>query len=155
MNTTKVTHHYRAILGWRAKCDLEIVRHPDFVLVIASERNDNPGTSVTNWAEHLATEVCRVYDIPPRSLVWVERYPDHPLDPEHWDLCRFQWLSGRAALLNSLNQQQPAVDGESGRFARPKWVRLRDDQLQALRSGVLPELPDGRSALAIREEVAG
>ena len=134
MKPSKLIHHYRANLGWRAKCDLEILRHPDFVLVIASERNDNPGTGVTNWAEHLATEVCRVYDVPPRSLVWVEHYPDHPLDPEHWDLVRFHW-----------------VGGPKGQFARPQWARLNDGQLRDLRSGNLPELPGGISALAIRE----
>ena len=151
MSGTKLTHHYRAYHGWRAKCDLEIVRHPDFVLVIASERDDNPGRSVTNWAAELATEVCRVYDIPPQSLVWVEHYPDHPMDPEHWDLTRFQRLSGRAALPNSLSQQQVPTDGMNGQFTRPKWIRLNDDQLQALRSGSWPELPDGTSALSLQE----
>ena len=135
VTSSKLVHHYRALHGCRAKCGLEIFRHPGFVLVIASERNDNPGTSVTNWAEHLATEVCRVYDIKAESLVWIERYPGHGRDPEHWALCRFEW-----------------VNGQPGRFARPRWVHLNDGQLRAFRSGEWPDLPGRMSALALQEE---
>ena len=135
-----MTWTYRALSGHPAKCDLEVLRHQEFVLVIASERSDNPGTSITNWAERLAGEVSHVLDIPPKSLVWIEHYPErgdafHPM-PEDWDLVTFQWR-----------------DGRKSPFSHPRWWRLNRDQLQALRSGAWPDLPAGLSARAVREEV--
>ena len=45
-------------------CLIEIHKHEKCTLVIATEADDNPGTSVTNMAEHIATEVCKQYEIP-------------------------------------------------------------------------------------------
>ena len=39
-------------------CDLEVVRRSVTPLAICTELADNPGTSVTTLAEHLATRVC-------------------------------------------------------------------------------------------------
>ena len=61
---SSMTWTYRALNGHPAKCGLEVLRHQEFVLVIASERSDNTGTSITNWAERLAGEVSHVLDIP-------------------------------------------------------------------------------------------
>jgi hypothetical protein len=47
-------------------------------VVIATERPDNPGTSVTNAAEELASQVCQRFDIDPDKLVWIESYPADP-----------------------------------------------------------------------------
>ncbi|QNR69744.1 hypothetical protein IAQ67_12465 [Paenibacillus peoriae] len=44
------------------------------------ELPDNYGTSVTNFVENLATEICRVYSIPPKELIWIEHYPDGIVD---------------------------------------------------------------------------
>lgn len=68
--------------GHEAWCQLEI---------IATERRDNPGTSVTNAAERLAGEICRMYRIDPLTLVWIEHYgypdafgtPAYPKDRPH------------------------------------------------------------------------
>jgi hypothetical protein len=50
---------YRGFYGCPSVCSLEILRLADGrAAVIATELDDNPGTSVTNVAEHLASEVC-------------------------------------------------------------------------------------------------
>ena len=76
-----------------AKCGLDVFRHQDFALVIATELEDNPGTSVTNMAEGLATKVCKDLGIAARSLVWVEHYPPRGLRQSGhdgaWDMVQF------------------------------------------------------------------
>ncbi len=63
------------------------------IFVICTELSDNPGTSVTNFAEELATLVCRHFHIAPNKLGWVEHYPaseSHgPVDD--WDWVEFRW----------------------------------------------------------------
>lgn len=110
-----------------AKCGLEVFRFSKFSLVIATELEDNPGTSITNMAEHLATQVCKDLGLPASSLVWVEQYPacgpsyDRNVVEEHWDLTRFQ------------------VDVGSANFQHPAWFRLSEEQLGLLKVGVMPE----------------
>jgi hypothetical protein len=45
-------------------------------VVIATELEDNPGTSVTNMAGPLATQVAQAFGLPLETLVWIEHYPD-------------------------------------------------------------------------------
>ena len=90
----EITYEYKSQWGWASKCGLDVLRHESFALVIISGLEDNPGVSVTNFAEHLATQVCRELEIDPAALVWVEHYPDCNLgshvDPAHWDLTTFE-----------------------------------------------------------------
>ena len=37
---------------------------------------ENEGTSITNLAEHLVTQVCQEFDIDPKTLIWIEHYPE-------------------------------------------------------------------------------
>ena len=68
--------HYRGFHGCDSWCDIEVVRVSDAcTVVIVTEVDDNPGTSVTNMAEELATEVCKTFRISPHKLVWYEHYP--------------------------------------------------------------------------------
>ena len=65
--------------GRPARCGLEIIELPDGrTVVIATELSDNPGVSVTNFAEELATLVCNGFSIDPNTLVWIEHYPADP-----------------------------------------------------------------------------
>ena len=66
---------YKGFHGCQAQCEIEIHRHPEFTAVVCSERDDNPGTSVTNFAEGLATLICAEHKIDTATLVWIERYP--------------------------------------------------------------------------------
>ena len=123
-------YEFKGFWGCRSRCGLEVIRHRSFDLVIATEIADNPGTSVTNVSERLATGVCKDWGIPARSLVWVEHYPkrgrEHePYAPdESWDLVQFY------------------LDPAQGRFANPVWFRLSEEQMDLLRAGSKPrELP--------------
>jgi len=79
-------------------------------LVIATELPDNPGQSITNAAEELATQVCQQFEISPLSLMWIEHYihEDSELE-ETYDLVLFTW------------------DGD--RFIDPRWHRLSSVKL--------------------------
>lgn len=122
-------YQYQGINGCASKCGLEIHRHPDFTLVICTELQDNPGTSVTNWAEKLAYEVCQENQIDPGKLVWVEHYP-----PSKWtksadtyDVVDF-WAA---------DQKQYA--DATGSLGHPAWRRITIDQLNQLIAGVWVE----------------
>ncbi len=78
-------------------------------VVIATELRDNPGMSITNAAEFVATAVCRELQIHPARLVWIEHYGyPSPVTPERartYDRVTF----GRILLPSSeLFLQQPA-----------------------------------------------
>lgn len=75
-------------------------------VVLCTEAHDNPGTSITNMAEGVATQVCRALDIPLDKLVWIEHYAGMSSEPrETFDLVTFEIVN----------------DAPGGRFAHPKW----------------------------------
>lgn len=66
---------FRGFHGKLAICRLEILQLQDGrTVVIATEREDSPGTSVTNVAEYLASHVCDCFSIEPEKLVWIDYY---------------------------------------------------------------------------------
>lgn len=106
-------------------CDIDVTVLPDgTAFVICSEDPENPGTSVTNAAEAIATQLCQQQPtIDPTKLVWIERYPPrgpYQLTPESFDLVTF------------------AIADRAGHFvANPKWQPLSEQQVQALRTATL------------------
>ena len=81
-------YNYTGFYGSYSICDLEIIKN----LVIATEIPENEGTSITNIAEHLATQVCQEFDIDPKHLIWIEHYPqrgERKEYPESYDLVQF------------------------------------------------------------------
>lgn len=119
--------------GMRAVCDITIIT-PDMLepqygavptTVIASELPDNPGTSVTNMAEELATRVCRENNISPHWLLWIEHYPkSESREDATWTEVAFTFDWGRS--------------GFPCKFSTPKWWRLSDAQMATL-TGLLYE----------------
>ena len=90
---------------------------------------------MTNYAEHIATEVCKQYEIPMLKLVWIEHYDrtKFKYDDEHeetWDLCSF-------------TRERTPVRGywdyPSGEmvFTSPKWQHLSVEQKDRLVEGDL------------------
>lgn len=65
--------------GKRALCRIRLVAHEGRVVCICTEVPDNPGMSVTNQAEHIATIVRQRY-CPQQELLWIEQYPYHRLE---------------------------------------------------------------------------
>lgn len=86
--------------GIEARCRARIFRREDGrAAVIVTELPDNPGMSVTNAAEWIATTLLHRYDLDPNDTIWIEHYPDrHPpgmegerMFDETFDLIRFRW----------------------------------------------------------------
>lgn len=107
---------YRPWTGVEARCRVRIFRRSNCAVVIVSEVPDNPGMSVTNPAEVIATQVVRESGLDPRTTLWIEHYPDRkrpaqhdPVFQETWDLVTFQW------------------DGQEARH--PRWRRLEKNEV--------------------------
>jgi hypothetical protein len=71
-------------------------------LAVAAEIAANPGASVTNAAEALATWAAFRCEVPPEDLVWVEHYDDlvsyadagQTVDPPRWSVVIFDLAEG-------------------------------------------------------------
>src|ERR1700747_14228 len=69
-------YDYKGFLNCDSFCDIEVHRRTDGKYVfVATELRDNPGTSVTNFAEHLATAMCKQHRLKPEDVIWIEHYP--------------------------------------------------------------------------------
>ncbi len=121
---------FRGYHGCRSECRIRIFApgHPGGAhVVVATELDTNPGTSVTNAAERLAWDVWCYLEKPEGGLVWFEHYPDRcfvgqgaarrPMLREQFDLVTFGREGG-------------GVGG--GRFRRPRWRRVPKQEAEAL-----------------------
>jgi hypothetical protein len=121
-------YRFRGFHGCASWCKLEILRLSDGrSAVIATELMDNPGTSITNAAEHLAYRVCVEFSIDPSRLVWIEHY-GYPSafekgNPRSFDLVTFRI--------------PPA--GHDAVFADPTWRPMSDEDWRSL--GLPPRAP--------------
>jgi hypothetical protein len=127
---------FRGFHGCRCVCDLEMIPIADGrTVVIATEREDNSGTSVTNVAEHLASYVCDRFRIDPEKLVWVEHYgyPD-PVNSKRrreFDLVTFHRRSPeRIRWADAVLRSKP--DGWPGYFEEPQWRPMKEDDWRKL-----------------------
>ena len=115
---------YEGYRGCRSFCGLDVVLENDgAALVICTEQWDNPGTSVTNRAEHIANRVCRENGLDPRRLIWVEHYPErgHPRRPRPatWSRVTFRF------------------DAASNALVDPEWRYFEAEEVERLRAAVL------------------
>ena len=121
-NNVDTVHHYHAWTGNDARCRLRLFWRKATAVAIVTELPDNPGMSVTNYAENLATEIAQRYGIEPGRLVWIEHYPqrdpavynDPELDAETYDLATFVW------------------DCQSREYSDPDWIRIDRATAEAL-----------------------
>lgn len=75
----RFTFDFTGLHGMPARCGLEVIPISDGrTVVICTELANNPGVSVTNFAEELAMLVCEGWNIHPEQLVWIEHYPADP-----------------------------------------------------------------------------
>lgn len=65
--------YYKGYGGCDSVCKLDI--HDK--VVICTELNENPGTSITNLAEKLIEKVCEKYNLDMNEIIWFERYDDY------------------------------------------------------------------------------
>jgi hypothetical protein len=111
---------YEGYHGRPAHCRIRIFYDPDRpVVVIATELPSNPGTSITNRAEVIASEVCRRYSIDPDTLTWIEHYLGDPRERvdsaagEHFSRAEFQRDAGR-------------------RLVSPRWYHMPKRRVETL-----------------------
>ena len=116
--------HFRDDNGNQALCRLQVYRNPngapEQALVLATELAANPGQSITNTYETLATFVTAVFGLRADHTLWVEHYntdsyTGKPMEHEQGDrycLVQMHW------------------DGE--RFSTPRFAPLRESQLLGL-----------------------
>ena len=114
-------YRFRGFHGCEAWCALEILRAASGqTVVIATEVEDNPGTSITNAAEQLAYHVCVDFAIDPSKLIWIEHYgypsPGASRRPRTYDLVTFEILP----------------PGHDAVFAHPNWRPMIKQDWQEL-----------------------
>ena len=111
-------YNYKGFWNCDSCCDIEVHRRSDGKYVfVATELPDNPGTSVTNFAEHLATAMRSQYALKPDQVIWIEHYPEAKgRRKEDFDLVRFLGMEGNS-------------------FRTPVWTRITQHAVDELIAG--------------------
>lgn len=91
------------------------------LVVLATELPDNPGTSITNFAEQLATQIGELLAAPLETLVWIEHYPERGAKPHERE--SFALVSFTRTALG---------------LSTPRWRHLDRAEVAALIGGELP-----------------
>ncbi len=74
--------HYAGLCSYRdgngrlCRCNLQVYRDGETGVVVATEREDNPGASITNSFEYLATGVWHKLGLSFEQTTWIEHYGD-------------------------------------------------------------------------------
>jgi hypothetical protein len=141
MRTHTFTLYHRPRYHARqAVCHVSVYQHRHGAVVVMTEPRDNPGVSVTNAVESIATTVAIARRLDPATTVWVEHYPDrHPPGMEHdatfdesYDLVTFTWDNCPPSPAG------PGYDGWKNPVARnPVWRRLHPEVAFGLTVGWL------------------
>lgn len=113
--TIDTIHHYKRYLGCASRCRIRIYQDPERTpVVIATELQDNEGTSITNMAERLASEWSRDEQTgQPTEIIWIEHYPAERLFKETFALVTF----GR---------------DERGEFTTPQWQHITRAEVEQM-----------------------
>lgn len=114
-------YYYKGFYSKEADCFCDIDIQDN--VVIATELNGNPGTSITNAAEFLATSICHEFGIPLDRLIWIETYEAH--SPQAYDLTTFDIVPFSFPYAH----YESYPEGIKIALAHPKWRRLKDDEL--------------------------
>ena len=108
-------YHYTGFHGCDSHCEIEILNN----LVIATEIDSNEGTSITNMAAHLATQVCKDFGIQPDTLIWIEHYPAQDI--------------GARTIPSVYAIVQFNVD-RHGVFRSPRWAYITPETFEAFKT---------------------
>lgn len=102
---------FKGFHGCESKCGLEILHEGDKATVTLTELPDNPGTSVTNAVEIIATEVYKRFlpGLPPENIRWIEHYPARG--------------DSRDPLPETFDEVTLSFDGQ--RYHSPKWTHIK------------------------------
>lgn len=109
-------------------CEIDIykgIKYDERALVICKESPDNTGTSITNRAEVIAEKVCKMFDIDPFRLTWIEHYPARPNSRG-----RFRNDDGEVVDLVTFHVTRK---GMSLSLSEPKWQRSSWEEVDEIR----------------------
>jgi hypothetical protein len=136
---------YRGFHGCQCVCSLEILRLADGrTAVIATELQDNPGTSITNIAEHLASVVCDRFEIEREKLVWIEHYgyAGTVIDSRERTYDRVSFRLRKPDAIRwfpSVLRCKP--DWWPGNFEEPEWRPMKEQDWRELGLVLRPAVP--------------
>lgn len=134
----QIYHYQPHWSGIQARCQLQIWRtdqgnHVVMFTAPSGHPPDNPGMSVTNFSENLATLIRRAYGLDVDNTIWIEYYPSIQLrqriSAKEYDLITYRWD------LHTLTAHNP------------NWQRLDPAALHALPDQLAPA---GSTAYVIR-----
>ena len=113
-------YEYKGFGGCECTCDLEIHNN----LVICTSRDDNEGTSITNMAEKLATDICHQFEISPSQLIWIEIYREKLISS----------ISKRYSLVFFNVKGGGHFDSKENNFefSNPRWVSIEKEIIDVL-----------------------
>jgi hypothetical protein len=116
---------YRGFLGCEAVCHLRVylpasgdIDPANPVVMVATELGCNPGTSITNMAEHLAQEIRELYGLGPAEVLWIEHYNTHSYGPG-------------STLPEEFSHVTFSLDAQ-GHYCSPKWRYLSRTDAEGL-----------------------
>lgn len=105
-----IEYHYEGCFKAPSKCGLMIAINSSGVSVVLIELADNPGTSVTNCYEQIATKLVNenllLKNYPKEKINWYEVHPADDLFQETQDRVNMTW------------------NEKTKEFHDPKWTRL-------------------------------
>ncbi len=115
-----------------SRCRIRIFRREGRppVVIASDEADANPGTSITNAAEELATDVARVYGLAGEPFVWIEHYDDRA-NPTAARLRTFGSDKGESFDLVEFRAQGTTLRS-------PEWTPIPKSEVQELIGEVLP-----------------
>jgi hypothetical protein len=111
-----------------SKCGVRIIVEGQKATVFLAELDDNPGTSVTNAVEDIATLLYKesnlLVGILPENITWIEHYPQRGKIAETYDRVLLSWEA------QVPHWQGGKVVGR-GAFARPVWKPMQKAEIAA------------------------
>lgn len=125
LSHTNTPYHYPGNWGQDSRCGVRIVRFYERVTVILTEYPSDPGTSVTNRAEVIASRYHAEHLAPidPGEIRWIEHYPP-----------------GRGVVVEeTFDWIQFDYDRNARWFRHPRWRRLTAAELADLHAALLSE----------------
>jgi hypothetical protein len=114
------TFEFKGFFGCYSKCGYRLEQTDKWTVLIVSELDDNPGTSITNAVEILFPQICEKLNLDPEKLVWVEHYSETPVYVEIWDVVTMDFEDNKPKLMS------------------PKWERISTDDVRKICSGINP-----------------
>ena len=116
--------HYKGYHGGRSVCHLRLLRLAETgsSVAIFTEIDQNPGTSITNRIEVLATLVWEFLQKPETPPIIVEHYPNRGVHNPHTD----QWQFPEQFDLVEFDRKP------DGSFAKPRWRRIPRTEVEKL-----------------------